>query len=85
MKYADCTTAFITASISNNNLIIAINDDGRGFELSQISENEKLANGRTLGGNGIKNMRARAEDMIANLHIHSKLNEGTTVQLTMGL
>ena len=35
-------------------------------------------NGESLGGNGIKNMHARADDVNAKLSIHSKINEGTT-------
>jgi len=41
--------------------------------------------GEYLGGNGIKNMQARADDMNAIIRFHSKINEGTTVQLKLGL
>jgi len=38
-----------------------------------------------LGGNGLKNMHARAEDVNAKLCINSTINEGTTIQLTLRL
>ena len=42
-------------------------------------------NGEYLGGNGIKNMHARADDVNAKLCIDSRINEGTTIQLTLHL
>jgi len=39
--------------------------------------------GEYIGGNGIKNMQARANDMNAKLCIDSKINEGTIVELTL--
>ncbi len=85
VKYADCKTACIHLSVCNNSLVMDIKDDGNGFEISgpeQISIPEK---DDTLGGNGIKNMQARADDMNARLTIQSRLNEGTAVQLILPL
>ena len=72
-------------SVDNNILIMAIKDDGKGFDVSQIAADTKFKNGESLGGNGIKNMHARADDINAKLCIHSKINEGTTIQLTLRL
>ena len=64
---------------------MTIKDDGKGFDVSQIAANAIFTNGESLGGNGIKNMHARADDMNAKLCINSKINEGTTIQLTLRL
>jgi signal transduction histidine kinase len=85
VKYADCKTAHITLSLKNNNLVMTVRDDGKGFDVSQITANEIFPIGDYLGGNGIKNMHSRADDLNATLCIHSTVNEGTTVQLVLDL
>jgi signal transduction histidine kinase len=85
VKYADCKSAWITLSVDNNILIMSINDDGKGFDVSQIAAHTKLKNGESLGGNGLKNMQARADDVNAKLCITSKINEGTTIQFKLRL
>ena len=84
VKYADCKTARITLSVENNILIMSIKDDGKGFDVSEIADT-KFANGESFGGNGLKNMRARADYVNAKLCINSEINEGTTIQLTLRL
>ena len=85
VKYADCKTAGITLSVQNNDLIMIIKDDGKGFDVCKTTSNEICTAGEYLGGNGIKNMTARAADINAKICISSKINEGTTVQLTLHL
>jgi ligand-binding sensor domain-containing protein/signal transduction histidine kinase len=85
LKYADCKSAGITLTLQKDDLIMIIQDDGKGFDVSQITANKIVSSGEYLGGNGIKNMNARANDMEAKLCISSKINEGTTVQLTLHL
>ena len=82
VKYADCKNVSITLSLRNNQLMMIIQDDGKGFDVAQMLTNGIIPSGDYLGGNGIKNMQARAEDMNARLCINSKADEGTTVQLT---
>jgi signal transduction histidine kinase len=81
VKYADCKTTSITLCVQNDNLMMIIQDDGKGFDASTSGEIHIA--GEYLGGNGIKNMTARADDMNARLSINSKIKEGTTVQLTL--
>ncbi len=83
VKYADCKTAGITLSVQRNNLMMIIQDDGKGFDASQTTSGEINIPGEHLGGNGIKNMNARAGNIKAKLCINSKIKEGTTVQLTL--
>jgi signal transduction histidine kinase len=85
VKYADCKTVHITLSVKNNSLLMTVRDNGKGFDADQIDTNEITTRNEHLGGNGIKNMNARANDLHADLCIHSKINEGTTVQLSLQL
>jgi ligand-binding sensor domain-containing protein/signal transduction histidine kinase len=85
VKYADCKRADITLTAQKNSLIMKIQDDGKGFDVSEATANKVLSAGEYLGGNGIKNMNARAEDINATLCIKSEKNEGTTVQLKLHL
>ncbi|MEJ1238395.1 two-component regulator propeller domain-containing protein [Chryseolinea sp. T2] len=84
VKYSDCKTAWITLSLDNNVLIMVIRDDGKGFDPSQSNTDPAFAV-ESLGGEGIKNMHARANDLNANLRILSKKNDGTTIYLTLPL
>lgn len=85
VKYADCKTVSIKLIEQNSDLIMIIQDDGKGFDVSQTNLSEALPPGEYLGGNGIQNMHARADVMNAILCIHSKISEGTTIQLTVHL
>ena len=88
VKYAACKTVSITLCVKNNHLIMAIKDDGKGFDAAATILNNETINSspkERLGGDGIKNMYARANGMNAKLCINSKINEGTTVQLTLNL
>jgi signal transduction histidine kinase len=61
-----------------------IQDDGKGFDVCGVT-NEIACAKKYLGGNGIKNMKARADNMNARLCVKSEISEGTTVQLTVRL
>ena len=84
-KHADCNTVRITLSVQNNDLTMIVQDNGKGFYVSQTTSNEICTAGEYLGGNGIKNMTARAADINAKICISSKIKGGTTVQLTVHL
>jgi len=88
VKYANCKMVSITLCIKNNYLTMAIKDDGKGFDAAKTIVNNGPSNVSPLGsmgGAGINNMHARANAMNAELSIHSKIDEGTTVQLTLNL
>jgi len=85
VKYADCKRVNITLCVNDNNFMMTIKDDGKGFDVSQVPTHAIFQEGESLGGNGIKNMNARADDINASLCINSKINEGTTVQLILPL
>jgi signal transduction histidine kinase len=58
--------------------VISIKDNGKGFDVNKLQNVSE-----SLGGNGFKNMQARAEGMKAGLTIHSIINTGTTVKLKL--
>ena len=70
VKYSSANKAFFTIKEEKNNLTMTIRDNGRGFDTS-----------RTTKGNGLKNMKRRAEEIRASLLIDSKQGTGTLIQL----
>ena len=72
VKYSNATHAEIRLTNENNLIRLHILDDGAGFDTSQ--ENQ---------GNGLKNMRRRADEMKAELKIESQPGKGTQIELTL--
>jgi two-component system sensor histidine kinase UhpB len=79
VKYAECKNVEISLSQQSDHLEMIIKDDGKGFDISKLPEAD------SLGGNGIKNMKARTETMNATININSKINEGTTIELKLNI
>ncbi len=73
-KYAGTTKARIALVVTKNEFSITITDNGKGFDTAQ-----------TNTGNGIFNMKKRAQDINASLAIISAPGEGTTVTLSIPL
>ena len=69
VKYSQATKAFIAMSFENGILSILIKDNGIGF----IKEN--------VEGNGLINMKQRAKNLHAELHINSEINKGVIISL----
>jgi signal transduction histidine kinase len=72
VKYSNATRASITLTNENNRIRLRIRDDGVGFDTSQ--EN---------AGNGLKNMKRRADEMKAEFLIESNIGGGTQVELIL--
>ena len=85
VKYADCRNVCINFSVRNNTFEMIIKDDGNGFDVLATTPQTLHVNSQTLGGNGLKNMYARANDINAELCIFSNRKEGTTVKLVKQL
>jgi signal transduction histidine kinase len=85
VKYADCKKVIISFAVQKDNLMMMIKDDGKGFETRPVLSNAEAVKGESLGGNGIKNMQARADDMNARFNISTKINEGTKIELILKL
>jgi signal transduction histidine kinase len=61
-------------------LILSIRDDGKGFDLTPLSDD---SNSHASFGLGIKNMHNRARLIGAGFLISSTLEEGTCVTITV--
>jgi signal transduction histidine kinase/tetratricopeptide (TPR) repeat protein len=72
VKYSGCNTLSVSIHNNNNHLNALITDDGKGFDVEAASE-----------GNGLKNMKQRANVLHASLSIHSEMEKGTRVDLGM--
>jgi signal transduction histidine kinase len=56
--------------VKTDSVKFAVRDNGIGFDVAQTSK-----------GNGLLNMKARAEEMKAQLKIESEKGSGTSVEL----
>jgi len=71
-KYSEATRASITLKSENGNVLLAIRDNGKGFETTQRYD-----------GNGMFTMKRRADEMGAHLKIESTPGNGTFVELVL--
>ena len=80
-KYADCKTVWVEFSNKGGILHIKIKDDGKGFIVSEGS----LSSQNHGGGNGLFNIKRRADDLKAKLDIISEKGRGTEISLFIKL
>lgn len=73
-KYSNAKLIEVKAFSENKKLNLSIKDDGDGFEYHSSNE-----------GNGLNNMRKRAEDINAFFDIQSVVGQGTTINLEVTL
>jgi len=64
----DCKHVVLSISVKKNVLIIKLQDDGRGFDITQ-----------PVAGQGLKNIKKRAGELGAEIDIHSKPGHGTEI------
>jgi signal transduction histidine kinase len=72
IKHAEANQITINFDYKHNQLIIKIEDDGKGFDLDKV----KLSN-------GIINLQKRSDKLKAKLDIQSQLNKGTKILLKL--
>lgn len=70
-KHADCSNIEIDFYSKNGRFFLRVSDDGQGFNDAQESD-----------GNGLRNMKLRAEKMGAQINIESALGRGTTISMS---
>jgi signal transduction histidine kinase len=70
VKYSDANKALFSIKAGKNELTMLIRDNGKGFDMAK----------ETIG-NGLKNMKKRAEEIGAKLLVESTQGSGTTIQL----
>ena len=69
-KYSRCTSARIALKIQDRKMTMQIEDNGEGFQVAEISSS----------GNGLLNMKKRAEESGAQFSISSSIGKGTLIQ-----
>ena len=74
IKYSGAGQLFFVIEKNNQHICIIVRDDGKGFDSN-----------RQFGGNGLKNMEARAKEIKANLNITSENGSGTAVELSLNI
>lgn len=77
-RHSDCKNLWIDIRVKHTMLSMVVRDDGKGFDVERDANNLGK-----LGGNGLHNMRKRADDMNAQVEIHSQLGKGCTIHLVM--
>ncbi|MBG9377913.1 hypothetical protein I5907_16855 [Panacibacter sp. DH6] len=68
-KYSQATEAWINMDYTDGYLTLEIKDNGKGFDPGHIRD----------GGNGLRNMKSRAEKIGAYYRLETEANTGTTV------
>jgi signal transduction histidine kinase len=71
-RHAQATTCRVELSVDGDELVLAIADDGRGFDASQSAPR---------GHQGLSNIQARARALRANLSVTSAEGTGTRVMM----
>jgi signal transduction histidine kinase len=74
IKHAKATEVSFSASKLENQIIVKINDNGRGFDKESLN-----------AGAGLQNLESRAKMIDANLYIHSVPGGGTLVSISVNL
>ncbi len=72
VKYSDGKNIYVSLNYQDNGITAEVKDDGKGFDT-----------GVTKEGNGLNNMKARANELNAKLNIESQKERGTSVNLQM--
>jgi len=72
IKYAEASLISVKIHSKNDVVEIEVNDNGKGFNMATVEL-----------GNGINNMKRRAEEIKAKLIIGSLENKGTQIKLTI--
>ena len=70
IKYSCCKNIFHSIQNVDNKIKLEIKDDGNGFSISGVNS-----------GNGLANMKARAEEIKSDFKISSEQGQGTTITL----
>lgn len=73
-KYSEASQVWVKITKIEQEISLAIKDNGKGFEVEKVKH-----------GNGLKNMANRAKRMQANLKIESTIGKGTLIQLSFPL
>ncbi|MEP7264772.1 MAG: tetratricopeptide repeat protein [Bacteroidota bacterium] len=81
VKYAEANHVLVEIRKTNNKISMLIKDDGKGFDVGSFEDGR----GDAYNGNGLKNIRTRADEISGNLLISSSAKDGTSVSLSISL
>jgi ligand-binding sensor domain-containing protein len=76
IKYSKASNVSVDISIRNRKLELMVTDNGIGFALAEMADQRQ-----SLSGNGLRNMKMRAQEMKGTVEIQSKPGEGTVIRL----
>lgn len=71
VKYAECSTLEISMHYRNEWLFILIQDNGKGFDNTVITN-----------GNGLKNLYSRVKELHGHSNVHSEPGKGVSVEFS---
>jgi len=71
-KYSKCKNAVVELQVNKNNLLLRITDDGIGFDVSKLNS-----------GNGLINMKRRAENLKGKCSIISSPGKGVAIEVNI--
>jgi signal transduction histidine kinase len=72
-RHAQATTCRVSLYTDERDAVLEVDDDGRGFDRAKA----------TGTGQGLRNLRERAERLGGQAEIHSALGDGTRVRVTI--
>jgi len=78
-RHSRAKTVSVYLKKEEGNLVLKVRDDGRGFDLDRIGQK------KSLGGNGLRNLKSRAAAFGAEMQIESALHCETSVLLKIPL
>jgi signal transduction histidine kinase len=78
-KYSGCSAIKVVIINSNKQIKMSVKDNGVGFDVKGEIAGDKLS----LSGNGLRNMKSRAEEMNGKLLLESIPGEGTEIKLSI--
>jgi ligand-binding sensor domain-containing protein/two-component sensor histidine kinase len=79
IKHSGCNNLTVDIRLSNNHIEVLIQDDGVGF--TPPPKYAEVSAPVTRGGNGLANIKSRAEELNAKLKIKSEVYKGTNISL----
>jgi len=72
-KYSSATEAWVSLEFKQSYLVLEIRDNGKGFDKANTRD----------GGNGLRNMKSRAEKIGAQFELETELNNGTKITVRL--
>jgi signal transduction histidine kinase len=85
VKHSECSEVVIDLSVEDGWLILAVSDDGRGFDPALVKADTGYLSSRLRGGNGLASMRRRARELGGQFEVVTSIGRGTTVALRLPL